>query len=316
MSEAIQGKSDTRYPKAQSPTMYFVGVTTGASSAPRMFPAWAKRLGCPDAHLVGVDFQVGDEPAAYRNLVQHILEDPLSLGALVTTHKIDLLDASADLFGHLEPAAATMGEVASIYKRDNVLHGDAPDTDNAMRAIRRFLPQDHWQLGVHAFVIGAGGSSVAIVCGLLDGDGPKRIVVSDTNADRLDRARAIHQSVADNSNVIYCSVAGASDNDRIVGSLPSGSVVINATGLGKDAPGSPLSDTVEFPEGAFAWDLNYRGQLRFLDQARSAQVHAVDGWAYFLFGWVGVVSEVLNRPVPEDGSLFDDLATAAEAIRD
>jgi shikimate 5-dehydrogenase len=315
MSESIRGKLDTRYAKAQTPTMYFVGVTTGASSAPRMFPAWAKRLGCPDAQLVGVDFQVGDEPGAYRNLVQHILEDPLSLGALVTTHKIDLLDASMDLFSHLEPAAAAMGEVASIYKRDGVLHGDAPDTVNAMRAMRRFLPQNHLESGVHVFVIGAGGSSVAIVRGLLGDTGPKRIVVSDTNADRLDRARVIHQNVTDNSNVIYCPVAGASDNDRIVGSLPPGSVVINATGLGKDAPGSPLSDAVDFPKGVFAWDLNYRGELLFLDQARSAQVHAVDGWAYFLFGWVGVVSDVLNRPVPEDGPLFDDLAAAAETIR-
>jgi len=40
------------------------------------------------------------------------------------------------------------------------------------------------------------------------------------------------------------------------------------TGLGKDAPGSPLTDAVVFPDHGIVWDLNYRGDLIFLEQAR------------------------------------------------
>jgi seryl-tRNA synthetase len=39
---------------------------------------------------------------------------PLSMGALVTTHKIDLLDAAYEMFDCLDPNAELCGEVSSI----------------------------------------------------------------------------------------------------------------------------------------------------------------------------------------------------------
>jgi shikimate 5-dehydrogenase len=66
--------------------------------------------------------------------------------------------------------------------------------------------------------------------------------------------------------------------------------------MGKDTPGSPLSDAVRFPQGAIAWDLNYRGQLDFLRQARqqpaSLGVRIEDGWDYFIHGWAAVMEKV------------------------
>ena len=54
------------------------------------------------------------------------------------------------------------------------------------------------------------------------------------------------------------------DNDRLVGRLKPSSLVVNATGLGKDAPGSPITDNAQFPAKGIAWDFNYRGELAFL----------------------------------------------------
>ena len=54
--------------------------------------------------------------------------------------------------------------------------------------------------------------------------------------------------------------------------LKPSSLVINATGLGKDVPGSPITDAGLFPQQGIAWDLNYRGDLVFLDQARRQQL--------------------------------------------
>jgi shikimate 5-dehydrogenase len=100
-----------------------------------------------------------------------------------------------------------------------------------------------------------------------------------------------------------------------VAALKPGSLVINATGLGKDAPGSPLTDAVQFPEQGIVWDLNYRGDLIFLDQAR---VHAAakhlqieDGWTYFIHGWTHVIAEVFHIAIPTSGLDFDALAKIA-----
>ena len=56
-----------------------------------------------------------------------IKHDPLSLGALVTTHKIDLLAACRDMFDELDLYARFMGEISSISKRDSKLIGHAKD---------------------------------------------------------------------------------------------------------------------------------------------------------------------------------------------
>ena len=85
---------------------------------------------------------------------------------------------------------------------------------------------------------------------------------------------------------------------RIVESLPEGSMVVNATGLGKDRPGSPLTDGCAFPRNGIVWELNYRGSLEFLHQAESQQntrnLIVEAGWTYFIHGWTQVISEVFH----------------------
>ncbi|MCB0147774.1 MAG: shikimate dehydrogenase, partial [Caldilineaceae bacterium] len=86
------------------PTFYFVGVSTGQSSSRRVFPRWMAVLGRPEVVLQGVDFPLHDDPANYRAFVAFVRREPLALGGLVTTHKVDLLHAAADLFDELSPA--------------------------------------------------------------------------------------------------------------------------------------------------------------------------------------------------------------------
>jgi shikimate 5-dehydrogenase len=93
-------------------------------------------------------------------------------------------------------------------------------------------------------------------------------------------------------------------------------MIVNATGLGKDMPGSPLTDSCRFPYGSLVWELNYRGELQFLKQAReqekSAALTVVDGWDYFVYGWTQVISEVLHIDI-SDGTLRQ-LAEAARHV--
>jgi shikimate 5-dehydrogenase len=109
------------------PTFYFIGVTTGKSSSMKVFPLWMKELGRPDIVFEGVDLKIHDDPENYRQVVAQIKYDPLLLGALVTTHKIDLLTAARDMFEYLDHYAQICGEVSSISKLNDCLEGQAKD---------------------------------------------------------------------------------------------------------------------------------------------------------------------------------------------
>lgn len=308
------------YAPATRPTLYFIGVTTAKSSIMRVFPAWAAFLGLGDAAIVGIDFPLHADPAAYRAAVAFIRDDPLSLGALVTTHKIDLFHAARDLFDEIDPHARLMGETSCISKRDGRLVCHAKDPISSGLAIDGFLESGSFaRTGAELFAMGAGGSTIAITWHLMrrerGADVPARIVVSNRSRHRLGEIAAIHRSVASDVRLDYVLAADPGDNDAVLRTLTPGSLVINATGLGKDAPGSPLTDDAVFPERALAWDLNYRGDLVFLDQARRRQAAGAlrieDGWTYFLHGWTQVIAEVFHIAIPAAGPRFDAISAIA-----
>ena len=105
----------------------------------------------------------------------------------------------------------------------------------------------------------------------------------------------------------------ADQNDRLLGAMPPGSLIVNATGMGKDRPGSPISDRGRFPKDAVAWDFNYRGNLLFLEYARAQGVRAVDGWEYFLHGWSQIMARVLGFELTAD--LFAAMREAAALVK-
>jgi len=323
MDDAIAATAQTEYPPAGRPTLYFIGVTTGRSSIMRVFPQWARHWGISE-HIVGIDCKQHDDPAVYRRIVSFLKADPQSLGALVTTHKIDLLAACRDLFDELGRHAELMGEVSCISKRGGRLVGHAKDPITSGLALEAFLPTDHWRdTQAEAFAIGAGGSAIAVTSYLMEhgapGNRPARIVVSNRSTPRLEAIRTIHERINPGIPVEYCHCPKPEDNDRIVSGLAPGSLVINATGLGKDAPGSPITDAARFPDHAMAWDFNYRGDLVFLDQARAQQrerrLRIEDGWVYFIHGWTQVIAEVFHMDIPTAGPEFDVLSEIAAGNR-
>jgi shikimate 5-dehydrogenase len=289
--------------------MEFVGVTTGSSSIMRLFPRWARDLDLDGAELVGRDLPLRAPREAYRAAVEQIRDDELSLGALVTTHKLALLASARDLFDELDEYAERLGEVSSISKRDGRVIGHAKDPITAGRALAALLEPDHFaRTGGHVLCLGAGGAGAAIVLHLLSrADRPGRIVVTDTDRERL----------AELGGLGDVEPAGAGAAEALLSALPAGSLVINATGLGKDGPGSPLPDTARFPAEGVVWELNYRGELGFLHQARAQaderRLRVEDGWLYFLHGWSAVIAEVFDVELTSER--FDRLRQTAEAVR-
>ena len=306
---------------ADAPTLYFVGVTTGQSSIMTIFPEWASRLGLDNARVVGIDIPLNAEPWVYRDVVSFIKSDPLSAGALVTTHKIDVLRSADDLFDELDRYAGLLGEVSCISKRDGRLVGRAVDAFTGLIALESFLPRRHWKdRAAEALFLGAGGATVAITTSLLtlpDEERPVLITVTDVDPERLEHIEEVHYRLDHRAGIQYVLIEHESETDNLVSTLPPHSLVANGTGMGKDRPGSPVSDAAVFPDHGYAWDYNYRGEFTFLKQAVRSRpnVTAVDGWVYFVLGWTQVIAEVFRVAIPTSGALFDELAAIADGKR-
>lgn len=308
------------YEPATKPTFYFIGVTTAKSSIMKVFPKWAEHLGLGDVVMRGIDFEPHDQPERYREMVAFLKNDPLSLGALVTTHKLDLFEACRDQFDKIDPLATMMAETSCLSKRSGKLICHAKDPISSGLSLDGFLPKNHFaDTGGEVFSMGAGGSTIALTWHLMQAsrgaNRPSRIVVSNRSQPRLDHIRAIHKALGSDIAVDYVLAPNPEDNDVILAALKPGSLVINATGLGKDAPGSPLTNGAPFPKNGIVWELNYRGDLVFLDQANSQaearNLQIEDGWTYFIHGWTQVIAEVFDITIPTSGPAFDAIAAIA-----
>ncbi len=314
--------TSTELTPAEEPTFYFVGVTTGKSSIMKVFPAWARHLGIAE-RIRGIDCKWHDEPEVYRTVVSFLKNDPLSLGGLVTTHKLDLLKASREMFDWLDPYALQLEEVSSISKRDGRLRGHAKDPISSGLSFDAIEPGEYWgRTGGEVCILGAGGSSLALTIHLMkqeEGARPSKIYVTNRSEKRLNEMKAVHSRMDCPIPIEYFLCPTPDKNDAVVAKLKAGSMVINATGLGKDAPGSPLTDAAEFPINGIAWDFNYRGDLVFMDQARARQdaanLRIEDGWVYFVHGWLCVIAEVFDLDLPSSGPEFDTLCDIAAEAR-
>jgi shikimate 5-dehydrogenase len=305
-----------------APTFYFVGVTTQKSSIMKVFPRWMEILGRPDVVIEGIDHPIHDNPDNYRRTVQFIKTDPLSLGGLVTTHKIDLLEASWDLFDKLHDSAQLTGEVSSISKYDGKLWGHAKDPLTAGLSLDAVLGKQYFKTtGGLVLCFGAGGSGKAIALHFINkqkrGDRPNKIVITNRSLKRLEKLANMVEHLHTDIVFEYIQNADPLMNDSLMQTLPPGSLVINATGMGKDTPGSPVTDAGIFPINGVAWEINYRGQLDFWHQAKaqegSRNLYVEDGWLYFLHGWTQVIAEVLHIQIDEE--TFNQLAIIAEDLR-
>jgi len=314
--------ADLPLPPPSAPTFYFIGVTTGQSSSKRIFPLWMETLGRPEVVWQGIDLPIHAPPERYRQVVAHIAREPLALGGLVTTHKIDLLAACRDLFDDLGPYARLTDEVSSIAKEEGKLIGRATDPVAGGLSLDAILGEEYFaRTGGEVLLLGAGGSAVALSLHLLQksrpGDRPRRIVVVNRSAGRLARLQRMVEQFETDIPFAYVQNENPHRNDELLAGLPPASVVINATGMGKDTPGSPLTGTGFFPENGVVWELNYRGDLDFLHQAQAQQsarsLTVVDGWDYFVHGWSQVIAHVLHVEIGPE--MFARLSQLAVGVR-
>lgn len=310
------------FTNATQPTMYFIGVTTTKSSIMKVFPLWAEELGLKDAIIKGIDIEIHADPQKYRDTVEFIKNDKLSLGALVTTHKIDLYNAARGSFEYLDTYAEMFEELSSISKKDGRLEGYAKDPISSGLAMENFIPENFWkEYGGEVLIMGAGGSALAIGSYLMKkehGDNiPSKIIITNRSQERLDSAKAKLDGMHPGVKLEYYLCPEAKDNDEVMKNMKPYSLIINATGLGKDRPGSPLTDKGLFPDNSLVWELNYRGDLKFMVQAQEQKekrnLFIEDGWIYFIHGWTQVIAEVFHVDIK--GEKLHRLEKLANSLR-
>ena len=283
----------------------FVGVTTGSSLVHRTMPIWQSVLGL-SCSLRGADIDLGSDDDSYLRLLADLTSDDSVAGAVVTAHKVRMFQACRGCFTHLDPLAVACEEINAIRQTDGSLYGWARDPVSVGRVVDRIWPDAEGQV----VCLGAGGTALALAHHLSTTRAAVRFACADPNPAAVERL--VRQA--------RCPVAGHVGDkpwDDLVGSAPPGSLIVNATGMGKDRPGSPITSGARFPPRAVVWELNYRGELEFLAharlQARSSQLRVHDGWQLFCHGWAAALTPVLDLPDEED--LGDRFAAAAQSLR-
>ena len=173
---------------------------------------------------------------------------------MVTTHKIDLFTR---LQGHVRLhrplGRAVRGGLLFVQARRPV-PGSCQRPHILGSLPRRVREQGYWASGgAEALLFGAGGSNLAISLHLMTGRPSGRPATADRRGQpqpgpaRVDARRA-RAGWAPGVKVEYVHNADPLENDRLLGTVPPGSLVVNGTGMGKDSPGSPITDKGVFPE--------------------------------------------------------------------
>jgi len=115
------------------------------------------------------------------------------------------------------------------------------DPLGSRRAIQTILGPRYWgRSDGHVLCLGAGGAGTAITVNLLTqadpGDRPHQLIVVNDHQDGLDRLRSIVAQIDCTMEVEDVLNSDLHRNDARLATLPEGSLVINATGMGKTRP--------------------------------------------------------------------------------
>jgi shikimate dehydrogenase len=321
------------------PVVLFLGVSTAASAVHRYFPRWAGSFHEP-VRLIGIDLPVPAPTRTYEDLLGWMARIEQVRGMVITSHKIDLFRADSGRFAAADRLSATLGEISAVRRTpcgDLLAYATDPLSARAAAAELNL-----GTCGGKTICFGAGGAAVALVAALtLPGTELTRLApdarccvpganatggplnegdihVTDVRPDRLAHLMHVAASLGVASRVVPHLQDDTSGNTGLLAGHPDARLVVNATGLGKDSPGSPLTDEAVFPRHCVVWDMNYRGPLTFLHQAPTQcdarELHIVDGWRFFLHGWTHALARILDVP-PGDPALASILDTQRTSSR-
>ncbi|MGO1538821.1 MAG: hypothetical protein ACTHZ9_10660 [Leucobacter sp.] len=285
----------------------FIGISTAGSSVHYVFPSWAP-LVRPGSVLRGVDLPEDAPAEEFQRLVIAMRDNPRVCGAVVTSHKLRLYRYISELLDAADPLVGITHEINSLDTRDGRIAAyarDAQSLDIVLDTTGTEEPRPERSM----VCIGAGGSAIALMLAMgldipatIAGGAPQRppagrrrghLTILGRREAALSEIADVRDRAAIDPDQVQLVLAPSPEAvAAVVTDCTPGTVVANATGLGKFEPGSPLPGPDAFPADVLAWDFNYRGPLTFLEQGREAGAATEDGWDYFLAGWAAGLTAV------------------------
>lgn len=291
---------------ASEPKLLFIGVTTEQSKVNLLFPAWQRCLN-ENLQLDCRNIPLRSEPKDYIEVICEIRESPTVInGALITSHKAAVFQHASQVFDRVTSTANMLREIGMVYWRNGELVGDANDPLATAMTCEHILNEcESWYSNSReAIILGGGGAGVALAHTLLSHRQFEcsHITIAESEHARVVELRAI---ISQWDAAVPIDIYHLADSTELVSSSQPSSLIANATGLGKDAPGSPVRESVSFPVNSIVWDFNYR----FIDQdeptiyelaisqRERAGLHVEHGWRYFIWGWLVMMASACGKDV-------------------
>ena len=273
----------------------FLGRDTTGTLAAKSFPAWM-RLFDADCELVCINMSPDSGDQEYVSLLARVRDLKGCAGMMVTSHKVRLYQAAHTSFDRSSSDVELLEEVGGVVVSDKRVVAVSPDAAGFRDEFRQHV---NTTSAVDIIVLGGGGASRAIALVASALPNVRRIAVTEIDSRRRSelqrwvawlRIRGVNKPI---------DILPAEANNELTSNAAPGALVVNASGLGKDSAGSPISRKVKFPFGSIVWDLNYRGELTFLDhandQADKRDLFVMDGFSLFVKNWTWLLECALGK---------------------
>jgi shikimate dehydrogenase len=244
----------------QTPAACLIGWPAAHSRSPLIHHYWLRTLGIEGGYVI--------EAVPPEDLRDFVLR--LSLrgfaGANVTIpHKEGVLELSTP-----DARAQAVGAANTLWFADGELHSTNTDVEGFIGNLDASAPG--WDGADEALVLGAGGSSRAVVFGLLE-RGVSRIHLANRT---IARAEALAGQFGPNVHPVTW--------DAINAVLPRAKLLVNTTSLGMHGQPSLDVDVARLPDGAVVADLVYVPLVTpLLAAAQARGLKTADGLGMLLY---------------------------------
>jgi shikimate dehydrogenase len=291
------------YPQVESPMLAaIIGFPLGHSMSPPLHNAGFAALG------LDVHYEAWAIPAdELAGAVARVRDDEM-LGMSVT---VPYKQSVMPLLDEIDPAAAAIGSVNTIVKRDGRLVGYNTDKDGFIRSLREAGCDPR---GMRALVLGVGGAERAVAYGLVEA-GVASIALAGRNPERL-RAAATQLANTKPREVVIATLGF--ETDALAVAASEADIIVNCTPIGmRHSPQEADSPLSRGALRADLWvvDIVYNPlETNLLRSAREIGAHAVDGLGMLVFQ--GVAQQLLWTGAEPPGDIMREAALNAMAAQE
>lgn len=239
---------------------FVCGHPIAHSRSPAIHGYWLRLYG-----IAGRYEAIDVAPADFADFLARLAGRGLCGGNITIPHK----EAAFALAAHRDAAAAAIGAANTLWLADGALHASNTDAYGFLANLDEQAPE--WRAAQVAVVLGAGGSSRAIVHALKSRGIADIRVVNRT----LDRAKDVATH--------FGSSVSPHEPSELPRLLADADLVVNTTSLGMKGVGELPADPALMRSGTVVTDLVYVPLLTpFLAAARARGLKTVDGLGMLL----------------------------------